>query len=123
MSTPTSVLTVYGIPNCGTVKKARAWLTAQEFPHAFHDFKKQGVPPDALAHWVQALGWEPLLNRRGTTWRGLSAAQQASIVNAASAMTLMQEQPSVIKRPVVQWSDGVSVGFDADQWAARAAKI
>ena len=67
------MITLYGIPNCDTVKKARAWLTAHEQPHVFHDFKKQGVPPEQLASWAQSPGWEKLLNRKGTTWRKLDA--------------------------------------------------
>jgi arsenate reductase-like glutaredoxin family protein len=88
----------------------------------FWDFKKQGVPAAELATWAHAIGWEPLINRKGTTWRKLDAANQQSVVDAASAMDLMQSQPSVIKRPVVCWPDGsVSVGFDADFWAKRIA--
>jgi Spx/MgsR family transcriptional regulator len=119
VQTPNHVL-VHGIPNCDTVKRARAWLVTQGCAHDFHDFKKQGVPADRLAAWVQALGWEKLLNRQGTTWRKLDAATQAAVVDAASAMALMQAQASVVRRPVVQWPDGrVSVGFDAADWAAR----
>lgn len=110
---------LYGIPNCDTVKKARAWLSQHGQICAFHDFKKQGVPPEALAHWVQAVGWEKLLNRKGTTWRQLDAAVQAAVVDAASAQSLMQASPSVIKRPVVDWGQGVTVGFDAADWAGR----
>jgi Spx/MgsR family transcriptional regulator len=119
MSTPTRA-TVYGIPNCTTVKKALEWLTAADLPFQFHDFKKSGVPDDALAHWVEVVGWEPLVNRKGTTWRKVDATRQASIQNAASATTLMRDLPSVIKRPVVHWPDGsLTVGFSADQFAAK----
>ncbi|RRD56878.1 ArsC family reductase [Comamonadaceae bacterium OH2545_COT-014] len=111
---------LYGIPNCDTVKKARAWLGAQGITPVFHDFKKQGVPAGALAHWVQALGWEKLLNRQGTTWRRLDAATQATVQDAASAMRLMQAQPSLIKRPVAAWPDGsVTAGFAEADWRAR----
>lgn len=113
------MIILYGIPNCDTVKKSRAWLTEHGQAYAFHDFKKQGVPPDQLRQWVQALGWEKLLNRKGTTWRKLDAATQAAVTDAASAQALMQAQPSVIKRPVVQWPQGITVGFDADGWASR----
>jgi len=117
---PASFAVVYGIPNCDTVKKARAWLTTQHVPHSFHDFKKAGVPTE-LPAWVAALGWEALLNRRGTTWRALPPGEQAAVVDADAAMVLMRAQPSVIKRPVVRWADGeVTVGFDAAQWADRA---
>ena len=112
---------VYGIPNCDTVKKARAWLDGQGVAHAFHDFKRAGVPADRLAAWVQAAGWERLVNRQGTTWRKLDPAAQATVVDAASAAALLQAQPSVIKRPVVEWPDGrITVGFDAATWAAQA---
>lgn len=111
---------LYGIPNCDTVKKARAWLGAQGITPVFHDFKKQGVPAGALAHWVQALGWEKLLNRQGTTWRRLDAATQATVQDAASAMRLMQAQPSLIKRPVLAWPDGsITAGFAEADWRAR----
>lgn len=116
-----SILTVYGIPNCDTVKKARAWLVSQGLAHTFHDFKKAGVPPDRLTAWEAAVGWPKLLNRQGTTWRKLDAAVQAGVTDAASAQALMRAQPSVIKRPVVDWGDSITVGFDADSWAARAA--
>jgi len=109
---------MYGIPHCDTVKKARLWLQDQGLACQFHDFKKDGVPPDALARWIQAVGWEVLLNRKGTTWRKLDAALQASVTDAASAAALMLAQASVIKRPVVQWPDGgISVGFTPERFA------
>ena len=114
------MIEVFGIPNCETVKKARAWLGTQGVTHRFHDFKKQGVPKDKLQTWMAALGWEALLNRKGTTWRKLDATTQASVTDTASALALMLDQSSVIKRPVVVWADGqVSVGFDANAWQAR----
>ncbi len=106
------MITLYGIPNCDTVKKARAWLTAQGIDYQFHDFKKQGVPADNLQAWSQAVGWETLLNRKGTTWRKLDTTMQASITDDASAQTLMSAQASAIKRPVVDWGRGrITVGF------------
>ena len=123
MSTPTII--VYGIPNCDTVKKARAWLQEQGLAYQFHDFKKQGVPAERLPAWMAAVGWEKLLNRQGTTWRKLDATVQAGVTDAPSAATLMCEQPSVIKRPVVEWQGGpardVTVGFSPEAWNARAA--
>jgi len=114
------MITLYGIPNCDTVKAARAWLVAQGVAHAFHDYKKQGVPPDRLAQWAQACGWERLLNRQGTTWRRLEPTRQAAVVDADTAMALMVEEPSLIRRPVTQWPDGrISIGFAADDWAQR----
>lgn len=115
-----ATLTLYGIPNCDTVKKARAWLAAQGVAHDFHDFKKLGVPRARLEHWLDAVGWEQVLNRRGTTWRQLDAAAQAAVQDAASAAELLAQHASAIKRPVVEWPDGsVSVGFAADDWARR----
>jgi arsenate reductase len=111
-------LHLYGIPNCDTVKKARAFLNEAGVPHDFHDFKKQGVPEDHLQRWIQQVGWERLLNRQGTTWRKLEAAAQAAVVDAGSARALMLSQPSVIKRPVVETPAGdVLVGFDPDRYA------
>jgi arsenate reductase (glutaredoxin) len=110
---------LYGIPNCDTVKRARAWLDERRVAYRFHDFKKAGVPAE-LEAWVQRLGWERLLNRQGTTWRRLDDAAKAAAADADGARALMQSQPSVIKRPVVAWGDGtLTVGFDPDDWAAR----
>jgi len=108
-------LTLYGIPNCDTVKKARAFLAGHGVEHAFHDYRKQGVPA-ALDGWVERLGWEALLNRRGTTWRQLDPALQAAVRDAASAKALMLASPSVIRRPVAVRGDELQVGFDADAW-------
>ena len=110
-------ITLHGIPNCDTVKRARAWLAGQGAAVTFHDFKKAGVPGEGLAAWVAAAGWERLLNRKGSTWRALSEADRSAVVDAASASALMQAQPSLIKRPVVAWSDGaITVGFDTDEF-------
>jgi Spx/MgsR family transcriptional regulator len=110
--------TVYGIPNCDSVKRARAWLEARGSGYTFHDFKKAGVPQERLDAWLKAAGWETLLNRRGTTWRQLDAAAQARVTDAESARALILQQPSVIKRPVVEWDDGrITVGFDAASWS------
>ncbi len=114
------MIKVYGIPNCDTVKKARAWLNEHRAAHAFHDFKKQGVPEPRLGAWLEAVGWEALLNRKGTTWRKLEPAVQAGVTDATGARALMLQQASVIKRPVVEWPDGaVTVGFDPAAWASR----
>ena len=111
--------TLYGIPNCDTVKKARTWLDDQGIAYTFHDFKKAGVPPQ-LDAWMAQLGWEAVLNRKGTTWRKLDAAQQAAVHDAPSATALLRAQPSAIKRPVVEWDDGtVTVGFAPEAWATR----
>jgi Spx/MgsR family transcriptional regulator len=116
----TSPLMVYGIPNCATVKKARAWLDAQGLEIAFHDFKKQGVPESHLDQWIATAGWEKLVNRQGTTWRKLDDAAKASVVDAKSAKALMLSAPSVIKRPVIEWSaKDVTVGFDEASYRQR----
>ena len=113
-------ITLYGIANCDTVKKARAWFTAQGLDYHFHDFKKHGVPADQLPVWMDALGWDKLLNRQGTTWRKLDPAAQAAVQDGASAAALLAREASAIKRPVVEWPDGaVTVGFAADDWARR----
>ncbi|MBU1352899.1 MAG: arsenate reductase [Gammaproteobacteria bacterium] len=118
MTTP--LITVYGIPNCDTVKKSRAWLAEQGAEYQFHDFKKHGVPPDRISEWMAAAGWQKLLNRQGTTWRKLPIETQAAVTDEASASALMQAQPSVVKRPVVEWTHGgrttISVGFAPEQW-------
>lgn len=112
--------TLYGIPNCDTVKKARNWLTENGVAHTFHDFKKQGVPEAALDRWLAAAGHDRLVNRKGTTWRALDEATRAAVVDTVSARALLLEHASVIKRPVVEWPDGaVTVGFDAADLAAR----
>jgi Spx/MgsR family transcriptional regulator len=112
-------LIVYGIPNCDSVKKARTWLSDQGLNATFHDFKKQGVPGAALDTWVAACGWETVLNRKGTTWRKLDAAVQASVTDAASAKAVMLEHASTIKRPVIAWPSGqITVGFTPEQWPA-----
>ncbi|MBP9906739.1 MAG: ArsC family reductase [Rhodoferax sp.] len=115
------MITVYGIPNCDSVKKARTWLTARGIAYEFHDFKKLGVPADLLQKWLAALGWQTLVNRKGTTWRKLDEYERTAVVDDATAVLLMLAHPSVIKRPVVSWSSGkVSVGFDLAHFALNA---
>ena len=121
--TNATTLTLYGIPNCDTVKKARAWLNDQGADHAFVDFKKQGVDAAALSLWLTQLGWQALLNTRGTTWRRLDDAARAAVTDTASAQALMLAQPSVIRRPVVAWPDGsVSAGFEPATWQASLSR-
>ncbi len=118
------MIVVYGIPNCDTVKRARAWLLAQGVEHRFHDFKKQGLDHHKLDGWMAACGWEVLLNRRGSTWRQLDPTAQQAVTDAATAAALMLAQTSVIKRPVVEWhDDSATVGFEADAWAAKMLVI
>jgi arsenate reductase len=108
---------LYGIKNCDTVKKARKWLDQNGVDYQFHDFKKDSLDDALLARWEKALGWEALVNRRGTTWRKLPEEVRDTI-SAQSAHSIMLENPSIIKRPVVERGDEVRVGFDADEWAA-----
>ncbi len=116
------MITLYGIPNCDTVKKARTWLTDHGVDYTFHGFKKQGVPEAQLDHWLATVGWETLVNRKGTMWRGLDEATKASVVDAASARAVVLGAPSVVKRPVVVWADGtVTVGFKPEAFAERLA--
>lgn len=112
-------LLLYGIPHCDTVKKARAWLDGQSVGYVFHDFRKQGVPEDHLDAWLREVGWEKLLNRRGTLWRRLDAETQAGVRDAAAARALMLQQPGVIKRPVVEWGRTTTVGFDPSVWSGQ----
>jgi Spx/MgsR family transcriptional regulator len=119
-----AAVVVYGIAHCDTVGRARSWLESQGVAHRFHDFKKSGVPPERLDAWIAALGWEPLVNRRGTTWRRLDEAARGRVVDPASARALMLALPSVIKRPVVEWPPGeVSVGFEETRFASRVAAL
>ena len=105
------MIKMYGIPNCDTIKKARKWLDANGLDYEFHDYRKAGVPETELKKWVKKAGWEVLLNRRGTTWRKLDDKTKDSI-NEVSAIKLMIEQPSMIKRPVLVAGKTLLVGFD-----------
>lgn len=110
-------LTLYGIPNCDTVKKARTWLDAKGLAYSFHDYKKAGADPAKLAAWCQAAGWEKVLNRAGTTFKKLPDTDKDGL-NEAKAITLMAANPSAIRRPVVEHPGGLLVGFKPDEWAA-----
>ena len=109
---------LYGIPNCTTVKKARAWLAGHGHDLAFHDFKKQGVDAAWLRGVAKQTGWQALLNTRGTTWRKLSDAEKAAAGDEAGAIALMISQPSVIKRPVLERDGRYHLGFAEDQYDA-----
>ncbi|MBS0426130.1 MAG: ArsC family reductase [Proteobacteria bacterium] len=119
------MIDLYGIPNCDTVKRARAWLDAQQLAYRFHDFKKEGLPDATAQRWIAAVGWEALVNRRGTTWRQLDASARDAVVDAPSARAVLQARPSLVKRPVVEWGrpDVVTVGFDADAWISYREKL
>lgn len=109
-------ITLYGIPNCGTVKKARTWLEAQGIAYSFHDYKKAGVTADKLQRWCNGAGWETVLNRAGTTFKKLPESARTGL-DEARAVTLMLAQPSMIKRPVVEHPAGLLIGFKPDEWA------
>lgn len=109
---------LYGIKNCDTVKKARKWLDENGVAYTFHDFKKDGLDNTLLTRWEQAIGWDTLLNKRGTTWRKLPDEVRDTI-SAQTAHQIMLDNPSIIKRPVVEHGDEVSVGFSANEWAAK----
>jgi len=112
------VMDMYGIPNCDTIKKARKWLSDNNIDYTFHDYKKEGVDRKQLITWCKALGWETLLNKRGTTWRKVPDDQKASI-DETSAIDLMIENPSIIKRPVLTSDNLCLVGFSVDEYAAK----
>lgn len=110
-------ITLYGIPNCDTMKKARTWLEAKGIAYTFHDYKKQGADPARLAGWITAAGLERIVNRAGTTFRKLSAEDQAAL-GGAGAPAVLAANTSVIKRPIVEHPGGLLVGFKEAEWAA-----
>ena len=109
-------ITIYGIPNCDTMKKARQWLEARGMAYHFHDYKKEGVDTAVLTRAVERLGWENVLNRQGTTFRKLPEDDRSDL-NAARAIAIMQAHPSTIKRPMLVRGDVIEVGFSADRYA------
>lgn len=113
---------IYGIPNCTTVKKARSWLEDHELAFEFHDYKKQGVPEAALMTAMKQLGWEALVNRAGPTWRKLPDEVKASVIDATSALAVMREHSSVIKRPLLERDGQFEAGFSAARYAALLNK-
>jgi Spx/MgsR family transcriptional regulator len=108
--------TLYGIKNCDTIKKARAWLTANNIDFTFHDYRQDGLDANWLTQAEQTLGWEVMLNKRGTTFRQLSEEQKQS-VDKSAALALMLEFPAMIKRPILIHNDNYFIGFKADQYA------
>ncbi|HEY4250346.1 MAG TPA: ArsC family reductase [Roseomonas sp.] len=114
-------VTIHGIKNCDTMKKARAWLDGHGVDYIFHDYKAVGIAPDRLAAWVKDLGWEVLLNRAGTTFRKLPETERDGITEA-KAIALMLAQPSMIKRPVLDIDGRLLVGFKPEQYAAAFGK-
>ena len=109
------MIKIYGIPNCDTMKKARRWLQANGIEYDFHDYKKLGVPEKNLKNWVKQAGWETVLNKRGTTWRKLDDGFKDNIDEAA-AIQVMLNNPSIIKRPVLESGKLLLIGFNEDQY-------
>ena len=114
----TKSTTIYGIKNCDTMKKARAWLDSHGVAYEFHDYKTAGAPKEKLKAWCDELGWETLLNRAGTTFRNLSEADKSGL-NERKAIALMLEQPSMIKRPVLDVGGKLLVGFKPEIYAGE----
>ena len=108
---------IYGIPNCDTMKKARSWLESRRVSHEFHNYKVSGIERAKLAAWAKVVGWEALLNRGGTTFRKLPEAAKQDL-DQAKALRLMVEQPSLIKRPVLEHGKSLLVGFSAEKYAS-----
>ncbi|WP_198370029.1 ArsC family reductase [Roseomonas rosulenta] len=115
-------ITIHGIRNCDTMKKARAWLDAHGLAHAFHDYKVAGIDRATLEAWARKFGWERLLNRAGTTFRKLPEAQKQDLTEAR-AIELMLAQPSMIRRPVLALGDRLVVGFDTGEYEAAIASL
>lgn len=111
------MITLYGIPNCDTMKKARTWLDKHGVDYRFHDYKKEGVPAKALQQWIKQAGIDVLVNRRGTTWRKLPDADKEGLNNKTAAR-LMQDNPSLIKRPVLDIDGEITVGFSDGDYKA-----
>ena len=109
------MITMYGIPNCDTIKKARNWLKDNDVNYDFHNYKKDGVPEKELSQWVKTVGWEVLLNKRGTTWRKLDDKTKDNI-NEKSAIKIMLDNPSIIKRPVIANGKTILVGFTENEY-------
>ena len=109
------MITVYGIPNCDTVRKARAWLAEQGLEYRFHDFKKAGVPEEQLDDWLARFGWETVINRRGMSWRRLPAEDREAM-DLTRAREAALANPSLIKRPVAEHNGNALIGFNADDW-------
>ena len=110
-------VTVYGIPNCDTVKKSRIWLDAHGIAFTFHDYKKQGADPARIADWIAKAGLDKVVNKAGTTYRKLDDAQKAALAGEG-APAVLAENTSVIKRPIVEHPGGLLVGFKEAEWAA-----
>lgn len=110
---------IYGIPNCDVTKKAMSWLKQHKIETVFHDYKVEGVTKAKLEEWCRKAGWEVLLNKRSTTWRGLPSAEQAAVTNEAAAIRTMLENNSIIKRPVIESGNQLLVGFNETNYSTH----
>ncbi len=115
------MIILYGISNCDTIRKARRWLNDEGIEHHFHDYRKEGLEEVQLRSWVDKIGWEQLVNKRGTTWRNLPEDQKASITKE-SAIQLMLDQPAIIKRPLLDLGDEPVLGFNTTLYSNLFSK-
>lgn len=109
---------IYGIKNCDTMKKAMKWLESQNLEYRFHDYRKDGVPVEHLQRWIAELGWETVINQRGTTWRKLPQTEKDHM-DAVTAVTAAEQHPALIKRPIVESGKILLAGFNAEQWEQK----
>jgi arsenate reductase (glutaredoxin) len=110
---------IYGIPNCDITKKALKWLKDHKIDFSFHDYKKEGITNRKLEEWCTQVGWETLLNKKSTTWRSLTEAEQAGATTRQAAIKIMIDNNSIIKRPVIQSGDKLLVGFDEENYSKQ----
>ena len=110
------MLTLYGIPNCDTCRKARRWLVDNDVAHRFHDLREDGVDRDMLRHWSATINWHAILNTRSTTWRGLDESDRQDLTEE-KALELMFRNPTLIKRPVIDTGDSIQVGFSPESFS------
>ena len=115
-------IVIYGIPNCDTIKKTLKWFSQHQLPYRFHDYKKEGITAEQLKQWSAQLGWEKLLNTRGTTWRKVDPAVQTATNNATAAIRLMKEHTSLIRRPIIEQGKIIFVGFNEEELTAHFNK-
>ncbi|HLQ99736.1 MAG TPA: ArsC family reductase [Sphingobacterium sp.] len=105
---------IYGIKNCGTIKKTLEWFEKEGLEYTFHNYKKEAATEEKITAWIQKVSWETLLNKRGTTWRKLSEEEKEEVTDADAAISVMLSNNSIIKRPVIEWDDKVIVGFNEE---------
>lgn len=117
------MLTMYGIKNCDTIKKARRWLEEQHIDYVFHDYRTDGISNELLHTFCDNLGWQALLNIRGTTWRKLTAEEKDAVNDLNSAVALMLSQPSIIKRPLLKLHNKMLLGFSADSYQQFTSEV